>query len=74
MGNTTTQRDWSDDDDWVRGVRRVSAKGTSKKILKQFIRTYTQEEAERYLKILEGVKSGKIGASKLEKVAQYFKQ
>jgi len=56
------------------GVSDESAKGTSKKILKQFIRTYTQEEAERYLKILEGVKSGKIGASKLEKVAQYFKQ
>ena len=56
------------------GVSDESAKGTSKKILKQFIRTYTQEEAERYLKILEGVKSGKIDTSKLEKVAQYFKQ
>ncbi len=66
-------RNLSYDDGSLFGVCE-SAEGTRKKSSGQSVKPYTQKESEKYIKIIERVMSGKVGTSKLEKVAQHFKQ
>ena len=54
----------------ARGVRE-SAEGTAK-ISKQSINSYTSKQAQKYLKILDGVRKGNLPASRLEEIVKYF--
>ena len=57
----------------ARGVC-VSAKGTVQKNSGLNIHTYTPAQARKYLRILNGVMSGKYGTSKLAELADFLKR
>src|SRR3989344_4380646 len=62
--------------DRVRGVREVSAEGASQKVSKttetENVKKYTPQEIEEHKKIVEGVRTGELPASKLEEVLGLF--